>query len=124
VRGFEKAAEIEDADGRKEKLVREIERLSKHVTFWSEDLSVLSLDLSLDLLRRRVLPSLSFRLRNRLIFMFPGIWAIAGRVSRVQDAARAIEGFGCRCELSRAGMARSELSLVGSMKLHGLLNVA
>jgi len=58
VRGFGKAAEIEDTDGRKEKLFREmsggwmIERLSKHVTFWSEDLLVLSLDLSLDLSRR------------------------------------------------------------------------
>ena len=45
--------------------------------------------------------------------MFPGISAIAGRFSRVQDGARAIEGFECSRELSRAGMARPELSWWG-----------
>jgi hypothetical protein len=52
VRGFGKAAQIEDIDEGKEKRFGEmsegwmIEMLSKHVTFLSEDLSVLSLDLS------------------------------------------------------------------------------
>jgi hypothetical protein len=60
-----------------------------------------------------VLPSLSLRLSNRLIFIFPGIPAVAGKFSRVQDTARAIEGFGCSRELSRAGKARPELSWWG-----------